>query len=202
MKIGITGGIGSGKSFICKILKDKGFPVYNCDDEAKRLMVESKDIISSLKTLISDDAYLEQHSYDGKAYYMLNKPVIANYLFANPANAAHVNAIVHPIVKDDFMQWAARQESEYVFMECAILYESGFEDTVDKTVLIFADERNRLKRAMKRDHATEQQIRSRMSQQIDGKEACLRADYVFDHNNYDSTDEEIEKLLLWIKNNK
>lgn len=202
MKIGITGGIGSGKSFICQILKDKGFPVYSCDDEAKRLMVENMEIIQSLKKLISDDAYIEQHTDEGNTYYILNKPVIAQYLFANPSNAARVNAIVHPIVKADFCNWASKQDQKYVFMECAILFESGFEDTVDKTVLIFANERNRLKRAMKRDNATEQQIRSRMSQQISGKEACQRADYVFDHNDYDTTDEEIEKLLLWIKNIK
>lgn len=202
MKIGITGGIGSGKSFICQILKDKGFPVYSCDDEAKRLMVENMEIIQSLKKLISDDAYIEQHTDEGNTYYILNKPVIAQYLFANPSNAARVNAIVHPIVKADFCNWASKQDQKCVFMECAILFESGFEDTVDKTVLIFANERNRLKRAMKRDNATEQQIRSRMSQQISGKEACQRADYVFDHNDYDTTDEEIEKLLLWIKNIK
>lgn len=202
MKIGITGGIGSGKSYICQILKQMGYPVYNCDDEAKRLMVENKQIIDSLRALISDDAYIVQHTPDGKSIFTLNKQLIANYLFANKDNASKVNAIVHPVVKADFADWSKKQNCDNVFMECAILFESGFEDTVDKTVLIYADVELRLKRAMIRDKVSEKQIRSRMLQQISGVEAYKRADYVFNHNDYRTTNEEIRKLLLWIKNIK
>lgn len=199
MRIGITGGIGSGKSYVCNILKSKGLPIYNCDAEAKKLMVENHEIITSLRSLISQDAYTEYMNADGTVCYELNKPVIANFLFANPDNAARVNSIVHPVVKEDFCRWAKEQNSEHVLMECAILFESGFDSVVDKTVLIFADEEKRLHRAMKRDNASEQQIRNRMSQQISNEEACHRADYIFDHNEYDTTDEEIGKLLQWLE---
>lgn len=199
MKIGITGGIGSGKSYICNILKAKGFPVYNCDDEAKRLMVKSIDIINALRELICADAYTEQHAPDGSVVYVLNKQLVASFLFANPNNASKVNAIVHPVVKKDFERWSTLQNSDYVFMECAILFESGFDAVVNKTILIYADEDKRVRRAMKRDNATEQQIRGRMKHQISGEEARRRADYILDHNNYDTTDEEIEILLDWIK---
>lgn len=202
MKIGITGGIGSGKSYICNILKSKGYPVYNCDDEAKRLMVESKEIIDALRELICDDAYIEQHVADGTIVYSLNKQLIASFLFANPDNASKVNAIVHPIVKEDFEQWASEQDFDFVLMECAILFESGFDDAVDKTVLIYADEEKRLQRAMKRDRATEKQIRGRMQHQISGEEACKKADYILDHNEYDTTDDEIEKLIVWMEEQK
>jgi len=201
MKIGITGGIGSGKSYICNMLKSQGYPVYNCDNEAKRLMVDSLDIILAMRQLIGIDAYIEQHSTDGKTVYVLNKPLIASFLFANPSNASKVNAIVHPIVKEDFRIWTEQQDSDIVFMECAILFESGFDDVVDKTVLIYADEVKRLRRAMKRDNATEEQIRGRMKHQISGDKAKALADYVFDHNEYETTDEELSKLLRWIKSN-
>ncbi len=199
MKIGITGGIGSGKSYICNLLKSQGYPVYNCDNEAKRLMVESREIIDSIRELIGHDAYIEQHSFDGGTVYVLNKPLIANYLFANPSNASKVNAIVHPVVKKDFVEWVKDQNTEHVFMECAILFESGFDNSVDKTVLIYADEDKRLQRAMKRDNAPAEQIRERMKHQISGEKAKLLADYVFDHNEYDTTDDELAKLLSWIE---
>lgn len=202
MKIGITGGIGSGKSYICNILKGKGFPVYNCDDEAKMLMVNDHEIIDNLRMLISEDAYVEHTSASGETEYVLNKPIIAEYLFANPNNAAKVNGIVHPVVKRDFLKWADKQDSECVFMECAILFESGFDSVVDKCVLIYADEDKRLRRAMKRDNATEEKIKDRMRHQISGEDACSRADYIFDHNEYDTTDEEIEKLLCWLQSIK
>lgn len=198
MKIGITGGIGSGKSYICKILEDKGLPVYNCDDEAKRLMVENQEIICKLRSLISEDAYTEVMT-GGVTTYRLNKPVVAAFLFGNPDNAAKVNGIVHPVVKNDFLRWTELQDCDNVLMECAILFESGFDSVVDKSVLIYADEDKRLRRAMKRDNASEESIRGRMQQQISGKEACMRADYILDHNEYDTTDDEIEKLIRWIK---
>lgn len=199
MKIGITGGIGSGKSYICNRLKSLGFPVYNCDEAAKRLMVENEEIITSLRKLIDADAYTEQCTDDGRIVYSLNKPLIANFLFANSDNASKVNAIVHPIVKKDFTEWCERQKEEHVFMECAILFESNFDTVVDKCVLIYADEEKRLHRAMVRDNATEEQIRNRMRHQISNEEARKRADYIFDHNDYDTMDDELKKLIYWIE---
>lgn len=198
MKFGITGGIGSGKSYICNMLKAEGFPVYNCDDEAKRLMVEDMEIISSLRNLIGNEAYIEQKAFGGKSNFTLNKQLIASYLFANTEHATKVNAIVHPQVKKDFNRWADAQDTKHVIMECAILFESGFDNVIDKSILIYADEEKRLARAMKRDNATESQILHRMQQQINGEEARLRADYILDHNEYETTNDEVRKLILWI----
>lgn len=201
MKIGITGGIGSGKSYICNILKNLGYPVYNCDNEAKRLMIENETIISSLRSLITqEDPYFETEEEGKGVRYKLNKEIVGNYLFADAENAQKVNAIVHPVVKEDFLQWAQNQQTPHVMMECAILFESGFDAVVDKSVLIYADEEKRLRRAMKRDNAAEEQIRIRMSQQISNEEAVKRADYILNHNDYDTTDDEIERLVNWLNN--
>lgn len=203
MKIGITGGIGSGKSFICNMLRQRGFPVYNCDEEAKRLMVKSKVIIEGLRRLIGMDAYEERHVPGGEeSEFILNKTRIAAYLFANKDNAAKVNAIVHPAVKEDFRLWCEQQDSKFVFMECAILFESGFEDAVDKTVLVYSDKDKRLQRAMKRDNATKEQIESRMKQQITDDEALERADFILNNNEYDTTDEQFQKMLSWLITNQ
>lgn len=190
VKIGITGGIGSGKTYICNLLRERGYEVYNCDDEAKRIMLEDEEIISQIKTLIGNDAYTP----DGQ----LNKPVIANFIFSDKDNAAKVNSIVHPAVKKDFLHWA--EDKPVAIMESAILFESGFDDVVDTTVLIWADARNRLKRAMTRDHATREQIEARMAAQISDDEARRKADYIFRHNNYDETENEMRKLIQYIEN--
>lgn len=190
MKIGITGGIGSGKTYICNLLRERGYEVYNCDDEAKRIMLGDAEIISQIKTLIGNDAYTP----DGQ----LNKPVIANFIFSDKDNAAKVNSIVHPAVKKDFLRWA--EGKQVAIMESAILFESGFDDVVDTTVLIWADARNRLKRAITRDHATREQIEARMAAQISDDEARRKADYIFRHNNYDETENEMRKLIQYIEN--
>ena len=190
VKIGITGGIGSGKTYICNLLRERGYEVYNCDDEAKRIMLEDEEIISQIKTLIGNDAYTP----DGQ----LNKPVIANFIFSDKDNAAKVNSIVHPAVKKDFLRWA--EDKQVAIMESAILFESGFDNVVDTTVLIWADARNRLKRAMTRDHATREQIEARMAAQISDDEARRKADYIFRHNNYDETENEMRKLIQYIEN--
>ena len=190
VKIGITGGIGSGKTYICNLLRERGYEVYNCDDEAKRIMLEDEEIISQIKTLIGNDAYTP----DGQ----LNKPVIANFIFSDKDNAATVNSIVHPAVKRDFLRWA--EGKQVAIMESAILFESGFDNVVDTTVLIWADARNRLKRAMTRDHATREQIEARMAAQISDDEARRKADYIFRHNNYDETENEMRKLIQYIEN--
>ena len=190
VKIGITGGIGSGKTYICNLLRERGYKVYYCDDEAKRIMLEDAEVISQIKTLIGNDAYTP----DGQ----LNKPVIANFIFSDKDNAAKVNSIVHPAVKKDFLHWA--EDKPVAIMESAILFESGFDDVVDTTVLIWADARNRLKRAMTRDHATREQIEARMAAQISDDEARRKADYIFRHNNYDETENEMRKLIQYIEN--
>lgn len=190
MTIGITGGIGSGKTYIANRLKAEGYPVYNCDDEAKRLMNQNGEIRTRLVQLLGPEAYLA----DGQ----LNKQVVAAYLFAHPSHAAQVNAIVHPVVKDDFLQWSSRQTASHCFMESAILYEAKFESVVDKIILVYADEPTRLRRAMKRDQANEQQIRARMAQQLPPEQLRTRADYIVENSATADTPAEVSRLLHWL----
>ena len=155
--LGITGGIGSGKSFISTILTERfGIPVYDCDREAKRLTASNEEIRSKLTQMVSYEVYDEKG---------LNKKYLADFLFANKENAQKVNAIIHPVVWEDFQSWVAKQTSTLVAMESAILFESGFSEGLDFVLFVDASEEVRLQRAMLRDAATEEQIRARMRMQ-------------------------------------
>ena len=155
IKIGITGGIGSGKSYVSHLLEEAGIPVYDTDTEAKKLTLSHPRIREGLLVLLGEDVY--------KADGSLNKPVLASYLFASTENAGRVNRIIHPCVYEDFQQWADRQATsgtEVVAMESAILFESGFHTAVDYVVMVYAPLELRITRAMQRDAATEAQILS------------------------------------------
>lgn len=170
ISIAITGGIGSGKSYVANLLKEIGIPFYHADDEAKRLMLTDEGIRQDLTALLGDAVY-----ENGK----LNKALLASYLFADAENAARVNGIVHPRVKEDFRRWLEEHAGEEIAgLECAILFEAGFGDMVDAVVMVYAPEDLRVERAMKRDHATEAQIRARIAAQMDDEEKCRMADYV------------------------
>lgn len=186
IKIGITGGIGSGKSYICQRLEDRGIPVYYCDDEAKRLMTADNGIIQGLTLLIGKDAY---------ANGQLNKARIASFLFSDPRNAERVNAIVHPVVKQDFTEWTKRQHADIVAQECAILFESHFDDTVDYTVAVYAPQHIRLQRAMKRDTATAEQILARMQQQMNEEDKRDKANFCIINDGQADIDKEVDTLL-------
>ena len=188
-RIGITGGIGSGKSYVCQLLQQRGIPVYSCDDEAKRLMQESPVIREQLCQLIGSDTYIGQQ---------LNKPAIAQFLFADNTHAAQVNRIVHPVVREDFANWTQRQNTSIVAQESAILFEAGFQDTVDVTVLVYAPHSLRLQRAMKRDHATSEQIEARMAQQMDEEEKRRRADHIILNDGIANLAEQIDLMLTQI----
>ena len=194
ISIAITGGIGSGKTFVSNLLKERGIPIYNSDDEAKRLMVSDEGIRRDLMALLGEDVY------QGDA---LNKSLLASYLFADAGNAARINAIVHPRVRADFSRWLAEhQDVEVAGLECAILYEAGFENTVDKVVMVYAPESLRIERAMKRDNATESQIRARIAAQMDDEEKSRRSDYVIYTDGRLSVEEQLSDLIKHLKTTK
>lgn len=193
MKIGITGGIGSGKSYVCNILKQRGIPVYNCDDEAKRLMTESPVIRKKLCELLGTHIYINN---------VLNKPAIASFLFASKENGEKINAIVHPVVKDDFTYWAEQHSySPIVVQECAILFESGFDSTVDKTIEVYAPKDIRIMRAMKRDNALQEQIEARMAQQMPEEEKKLHADFCIVNDGVQDVTKQIDAILREVNGN-
>lgn len=172
VKIGITGGIGSGKSYVSRLLTEHyGIPVYNTDSEAKRLMLSDEGIRRRLTALLGKEVY--------KSDGTLNKPLLANYLFADSCHAGQINAIVHPQVKADFLKWADLQTGcEIVALESAILFESGFDNIVDKVVMVYAPVELRIRRVMLRDSTTEEKIRQRIVAQMDDKAKQDRSDFI------------------------
>lgn len=191
ISIAITGGIGSGKSYVSNLLEQRGIAIYNADNEAKRLMLTDEDIRCDLVDLLGQEVYQEGN---------LNKPLLASYLFASPEHGAVINGIVHPRVKADFLRWLEEHKHDQIAgFESAILYEAGFEDTVDKVVVVYAPEALRIERAMKRDGATEAQIKARIAAQMDDEEKCRRADHVVYNDGSAPLDVQLDELITQLK---
>ena len=169
IKIGITGGIGSGKSVVAKLLAWMGIPVYQTDAEAKRLMLSDADIRRELTALVGSNAYNEKG---------LNKALLASYVFGNPEHTRQVNAIVHPKVRHDFRKWAGDSGRMMVALESAILLEAGFRNEVDKVVMVYAPQEVRIARAIRRDSATREQIEKRIRSQMSDENKREAADFV------------------------
>lgn len=170
IKIGVTGGIGSGKSVVSRLLELMGIPVYISDTETRRLMVSDAGIRRGLTSLLGPDVY-----QDG----CLNKPLLASYLFASDCHAARVNGIVHPRVRDDFRRWCGLHAAcLFVGMESAILLEAGFRQEVDVVVMVYAPLEVRIRRAMQRDASSRGQVEQRIRRQMDDEQKRGQADYV------------------------
>ena len=161
-RIAITGGIGSGKSYVCRLLQRRGIDVYDCDAAAKRLMRCSPDLRQQLTQLIGPDTYIGDQ---------LNKAAVAQFLLSSDDHAHAIDAIVHPAVATDFIQ------SGKQWMECAILYESGFDRLVDKVIVITAPDGVRLQRIMLRDGIPELKARQWIERQWPQEQVRNLADY-------------------------
>ena len=186
MIIGITGGIGSGKSTIAKQLREMGYAVYDTDSEAKRLIVEDAGVREEIEQLFGKEVYK-----DG----VYQTALVAQRVFADRSLLAQLNAIVHPAVKADILRWAENiNHPTLCFVECAILYQAGFDTLCDKVVLVTAPEEVRLQRAVVRDHSTIEKVRARMRAQEVEKD-IERADLIV--NNDGKT--EITAICLQIR---
>ena len=179
IKIGITGGIGSGKTFICHILEKLGYPVFYSDQEAKKLMNENLDLIIKIKELLGNDAYLNG---------IIDKSFIARKIFETPTLRNELNAIVHPEVYLAFEKWSKSQDSKLVFNESALLFETESYKRFDKTVLITADIFLKIERIKKRNLLDEIEIKHRMNSQLSDEIKLKLADFVIENNE--------DKLLL------
>lgn len=189
IKIGITGGIGSGKSFVASMLsKQYNIPIYDTDSRAKELMKTNEIIRSGLIALLGDEAYVSGN---------LNKPVLATYLFSSKEHAKQINNLVHPVVKQDFKQWAEAQQVCYpiVGVESAILFEAGMDKLVDVTVMVHAPLELRIMRTMQRDNATRCQVEARIQAQMSDEQKCGLATYVIENDGACSLDKQLEELL-------
>lgn len=180
-RIALTGGIGSGKSYVCSMLKKHGIDVYDCDDAAKRIMRTSPAVISALKTLVGSDVY----GADGS----LNKACMASFILASEENASAVNSIVHPAVGEDFistgMQW----------MECAILFESGFDKYVDSVICVTAPENVRTERIMKRDGISREKALQWINCQMSQDEVRSRSDFEIINDGAADVEAQIRNIL-------
>lgn len=184
MKIGITGGIGSGKSYICQRLKTRGIEVYDCDSAAKRLIRTSDSIRRQLTQLIGEDTYIGDS---------LNKVAVARFLLASERNAQAIDHIVHPAVFQDFM------DSGMQWMESAILYESGINKLVDRVIVVTAPLEIRIQRVMQRDDITRENVEQWMQRQWSQEEIRKQADYEIVNDGIADIDAQIDIILEKIK---
>ncbi len=174
LHVGITGGIGSGKTLVCKLFATLGIPVYYADDRAKEILQNDGNIITAVKELLGDEAYLP----DGT----LNRRFIASQVFDDAGLLAQYNAIIHPAVIRDADDWMRRHDSAtYVLKEAALLFESGSYKTVDKIICITAPEALRIARVRLRDNVSEQEVRQRMNNQWSDASRIALSDFVI-HN--------------------
>ena len=168
--IGITGGIGSGKTTLSDLLRKEGYSVYNSDLEARRLQNEHPIIKKQIQEIFGNEIYTESG---------LNRPALAKIVFNNKNLLAKLNKIVHPVVRKDFHEWVVtRSNHKLLFLESAILFENGLYKQVDKVIVITADESVRIARVVKRDVVTVENVQSRMKNQLPEESKIARADFV------------------------
>lgn len=170
LKIGITGGIGSGKSTVCNVFKALGVPVYQADDSARSITDRNTEVINQIKEAFGTDMYAA-----GK----LDRPKMAALVFNNPDALAKLNSIVHPAVRAEFAAWfEGNKNVPYIIYEAAILFESGAYKQTDKTILVAAEEDTRINRVMQRDNVSREEVLSRIKNQWTDKQKLEVADYV------------------------
>ncbi len=171
LRVGVTGGIGSGKTIVCQIFEQLGIPVYYADERAKSLMVENEQVVSKVKKLLGAQAYLPNGS--------LNRKWIASIVFQDANKLERLNAIVHPAVQEDGEKWHQQQLGlPYTIKESALLFEIGSEIFYDKTVVVVAPKAVRIQRAMQRDGQERAAIEARMDKQMEEKKKAQLADFV------------------------
>lgn len=174
IKVGITGGIGSGKTIVCFVFQRLGVPVYDADSRAKYLLTSNKLISDSIKDRFGNDLYTNE---------TLDRKKLADIVFNNPDALKDLNSIIHPAVKKDFEQWMKTIKAPYVIKEAAILFESGANKHLDKIITVTAPESLRIQRTMQRDNALEIEIKKRMSFQSSDEYKIQNSDFVIINDN-------------------
>lgn len=170
LKIGITGGIGSGKTTVCGIFRALGIPVYDADREAKKLMNNHEGLVIAVKEAFGEEAY--------DTAGQLDRQYLATRVFNDEAALARLNAIVHPVVIQAANDWADAQDAPYTVKEAALLFQSGSYVHNDYNIVVAAPDELRISRVMQRDGATEQQVRARMDKQMAQQDQIEKADDV------------------------
>ncbi len=171
--VGLTGGIGSGKSTVARVFGVLGIPVFNADDESKRLLGENEAVKQAVITAFGESVYPNGH---------LDRAVLASIVFSNPEALARLNAIAHPALRKRFSQWVDQQRSPYVLLEAALLVDIGWYKSLDQLIVVSAPEEERTKRVMARDGITAEQVQLRMRNQISDEQRSHVANMVIENN--------------------
>ncbi|OWY21788.1 dephospho-CoA kinase [Sphingobacteriales bacterium UPWRP_1] len=170
LTVGITGGIGSGKTTVCKIFATLGVPVYFADDAAKWLMENDQHLVAQIQEAFGHNAYLP----DGR----LNRQMLANVVFNNAGSLRRLESMVHPAVQAHAAQWIQQQTAPYILKEAALLFESGSYKQLHKIIVVYAPPEVRLQRVQQRDNSTAQAVAARMSKQMPDEEKIKMADFI------------------------
>lgn len=190
IKIGITGGIGCGKSYVAAKMRLRGIPVYDSDYRAKLITATNPVIKLELTRLVGPTLYCPCGCGE------MQKDVLARFIFGNTDNLAKVNAIIHPRVKEDFRQWAdAQKGKDFCILESAILFESGFDGEVDFKVCVDAPLELRVRRCMERDKSTNEAVMERINNQMDQAQKCSMADFVIVNDGREALEPQIDALI-------
>lgn len=185
--VGLTGGIGSGKTTVAKMFASYGVPVYNADIEAKKLMNSSHTIREQLISLLGEETYQNG---------ILNRKYMAGRIFNNPDLLDKANAIIHPKVVANFLQWAKVQTAPYVLKEAAILFESGSFSNCDAVILVTAPREERIKRVMERDQVSREEVLARMNNQWSDEKKRGLSDFIIQNENLSDTHKQVETIHL------
>lgn len=185
--IGLTGGIGSGKTSVAKLLEKKNFPVYYSDDEAKNMVNKDSELKQKIISLLGKEAYLEGQ---------YNRRFVAKKVFTDETLLDQLNHLIHPAVRLDFEKWVASQTSEFVFKETALLFELKLHEKCYKSLLVTADDNLRIKRTMDRDNKTYREIEAIMRKQLLEKDKIKLADYIiYNNSDLENLENETEAFL-------
>ena len=186
-RIGITGGIGAGKSLVAEIIKAMGYPVYNSDERAKELMESNPKIKEGLIHLFGVEIYQNDK---------LNKFALAQAIFSDESQREKVNALIHPIVREDFNLWALVQNNSLVFNESAILFETGSFKKFDAIILVYAPKELRIKRIMKRDNCSENEVLKRINSQFTDEEKYQLTEFQVLNDEQTPLLAQVEQIIL------
>lgn len=185
MIVGLTGGIGSGKTTVANFFKELGVPVYNSDKAARKLMKNSKKVKNEIIALLGEDAY------KGKK---LNKTYISNLIFNNNKLLQNLNAIVHPAVRTHFLKWEKKKNAPYVIQETALIFENKSAEFYDKIILVVAPEISRIQRVSERDGISHEDVKNRLASQLPDSQKIPLAHYVIDNTDLLKTKKKVEEV--------
>lgn len=185
-KVGVTGGIGAGKSLICSILERMGYPVFYSDIEAKKIIISNPQVRIDLIELFGIQIFKD---------HQLDRKLLANLLFSDSTLIEKMNAIVHPKVREEFENWALSQDSQLVFNEAAILFETGSYKNFDATILVTAPLEIRLNRVMNRDNSIRADVQKRIDNQWSDEQKLILSTYRIQNDDIQSVLDQLDEVL-------